>query len=497
MSEAASSLLTKRFVVGPRSIRRIDSISRSEELVRPDRERVCCFDRLAAQTAPDDEHAAHGFGRNITFDECINFERGGTGRIAAEFRLPHWNRWAVGSRGIAGVGLPNDASFVAATGTAHLYDDSKFKVTALSTLATASTRELWNELAEAALEERQISRDDALAILRSSDDDLLPLLDAAFRVRRARFGRQVQLYFLKNAKSGLCPEDCGYCSQSIISDAPIQRYPMLNEAKLIEGADRAVEAQARTYCIVASGRGPTNREVDHLASVVAKIKDKHGLHICCCLGLLSPDQAAKLKSAGVDRVNHNLNTSRRFYDTICSTHSYDDRLDTLRIVREAGMELCSGVIAGMGESDEDLVDVAFELSRLGVASIPVNFLHAIDGTPLERTEHLSARDCLRILCLFRLTNPTSEVRVSGGREVNLRSMQAMSLYPANSLFVSDYLTTKGQPAEADFAMIEDLGFEVVIGDHEGYAAWKARQAGLAGDTSHECGGGSCNGHPAE
>ena len=261
-------------------------------------------------------------------------------------------------------------------------------------------------------------------------------------------------YFLKNAKSGLCPEDCGYCSQSIISEAEIPRYALLNEAKLMEGAERAVASQARTYCIVASGRGPSNREVDHIASTVAKIKGKYGLHICCCLGLLDEEQAVRLRAAGVDRINHNLNTSRSFYDQVCSTHSYEDRLKTLQVARKAGMELCSGLIVGMGETDQDLVEVAFELRTLGVHSTPVNFLHSIDGTPLERKWDLNPRYCLKTLCLFRLASPSVELRISGGREVNLRSMQAMGLYAANSMFVSDYLTTKGQPAEDDFKMVE-------------------------------------------
>jgi len=334
----------------------------------------------------------------------------------------------------------------------------------------------WHELADRILEGHELTADEGLSILRSSDDDLLDLLAATYRIRRRHFGRKVHLYFLKNAKSGLCPEDCGYCSQSILSEAEIPRYALLNEAKLMEGAERAVASQARTYCIVASGRGPSNREVDHIASTVAKIKDKFGLHICCCLGLLSEEQAVQLKEAGVDRINHNLNTSRKFYDQICSTHSYEDRLNTLQVARKAGMELCSGLIVGMGETDEDLVEVAFELRTLGVHSTPVNFLHSIDGTPLERKWDLNPRYCLKTLCLFRMANPAVELRVSGGREVNLRSMQAMGLYAANSMFVSDYLTTKGQPAEDDFRMVEDLGFEIVIGDHEAHAAWKAAQA---------------------
>jgi len=238
----------------------------------------------------------------------------------------------------------------------------------------------------------------------------------------------------------------------------------LNEAKLLEGAKQASEMQARTYCIVASGRGPSDREVDHVASVVSKIKSQFGLHVCCCLGLLSSEQAGRLKEAGVDRINHNLNTSRRFYGDICSTHSFDDRLETLRVVRDAGMELCCGLIVGMGETDDDVVDVAHELSEIGVESIPVNFLHAISGTPLENTHRLNPRYCLKVLCLMRLANPATEIRIAGGREVNLRSLQAMGLYPANSLFVSDYLTTKGQPAEEDYRMVADLGFEIVVGD---------------------------------
>lgn len=324
----------------------------------------------------------------------------------------------------------------------------------------------WHTLADRILDGHRLTHDEGRAILQSGDIEILDLLAATYRVRRQHFGHQVQLYFLKNAKSGLCPEDCGYCSQSIISDAEIPRYPMLNEAKLMEGAARAKESQARTYCIVASGRGPSNREVEHVASTVRKIKDEYGLHICCCLGLLTPEQAHTLKAAGVDRINHNLNTSREHHPEICTTHSYEDRLNTLKIARDAGLELCSGLIVGMGQSYDDLIQVAFELRDLGVHSTPVNFLHAIDGTPMGERQDLNPRDCLRALCLYRLANPPAELRISGGREVQLRSMQAMGLYAANSMFVSDYLTTKGQSAEADYAMIADLGFEIVISGAE-------------------------------
>ena len=324
----------------------------------------------------------------------------------------------------------------------------------------------WREMADAVLSGERLSRKHALRILRSDDDQLLMILDAAFKVRREYFGKTVQLYYLKNAKSGLCPEDCSYCSQSKISEAPIEKYAMLNAERLLDGARKAAESKARTYCIVASGRGPTDREVDHVANVVRQIKDQYGLHICCCLGLLKPDQAVKLKAAGVDRVNHNLNTSERFHGDICTTHTFKDRLETLDICRDAGLELCAGMIVGMGEVHDDVVDVAMKLAELNVESIPINFLNSIDGTPLQSVKELDPRFCLKVLAMFRLINPRAELRIAGGREVNLRSMQALGLYPANSMFVSDYLTTPGQKAEEDFRMIADLGFQITAGDYE-------------------------------
>jgi biotin synthase len=335
-----------------------------------------------------------------------------------------------------------------------------------STLDPSLSFSRWHALADKVFKGEPLSREEAISILESDDDELLDLLAATYRVRKQHFGKTVHLYYLRNAKSGLCPEDCTYCSQSKDSTAPIDKYVMQNEEKLLEGARQAAAANSRTYCIVASGRGPTDREVDHVANTVRKIKDELGLHICACLGILSSDQALRLKEAGVDRINHNLNTSRRFHDEICTTHSYEDRLKTLRTAREAGLELCAGLIVGMGEEPADVIDVAFELRDLGVESIPVNFLNAIDGTPLEGTNTVTPQDCLRALCLFRLTNPATEIRIAGGREVKLRSLQPLGLYAANSMFVSDYLTTAGQASEMDFQMVRDLGFEIVTGDAE-------------------------------
>ena len=184
------------------------------------------------------------------------------------------------------------------------------------------------------------------------------------------------------------------------------------------------------------------------------------MKVCACLGLLTDDQAVELREAGVDRYNHNLNTSADHYERITTTHTYEDRVATLEAVKRAGISPCAGFIAGMGETDEQLVDVAFALRELDADSIPVNFLHPIDGTPLEGRHELDPRRCLKVLALFRFVCPTKEIRVSGGREVNLRSLQPLSLLPANAIFIGDYLTTPGQAAEDDYRMIEDLGLEI-------------------------------------
>lgn len=328
---------------------------------------------------------------------------------------------------------------------------------------TESTSQRWQTLADQVLAGETISRDDALAALRCPDEELLDLLSAAYRVRQKHFGNQVQLYFLMNAKSGLCPEDCSYCSQSKVSDAEIPRYNLLNEEKLMAGAKVAAERDAKTYCIVISARGPNETEMRAITTIVPKIKAAYNLKICACLGLLKPEHAERLAACGVDRVNHNLNTSEGHYGEICSTHTYQDRVATLQAVKSAGMELCSGGIVGMGEDEKDVVDMAFALRELGVHSIPINFLNAITGTPLQGlnlSRPLNPRYCLKVLAMTRLVNPTSEIRIAGGRELHLRSLQPLGLYPANSLFVGDYLTTKGQAPDEDYRMLEDLGFTI-------------------------------------
>lgn len=318
----------------------------------------------------------------------------------------------------------------------------------------------YQQLAEKSLAGELLSREEMRGVLNAPDGELPDLLRAAFRVREHFAGRKVHLHMLINARSGLCPEDCHYCSQSKISKASIAKYPLLSRERLLDGAYRAKAARAIRYCIVTSGRGPSERDIDRLTAVVREIRERVEINICCCLGLLTAEQARCLKEAGVERVNHNLNTSRRFHPAICTTHTYEDRVRTVENVRRAGLSTCCGGIIGMGETDEDLMDLALALRDLDVASIPVNFLHPIPGTPLEGRRELSPERCLKALCLFRFVNPAKELRVAGGRELNLGPQQPLALYPANSLFVNGYLTTPGQTAADTHRMIEESGFEV-------------------------------------
>jgi biotin synthase len=318
----------------------------------------------------------------------------------------------------------------------------------------------FHQLADKALQGIIPERDELKAVLEAADEQLPELLSAAFKVRHHYYGKRVQIHVLQNAKSGLCPEDCHYCSQSSVSEAPIERYTIMSKEKLVESARQAKAAGAVRFCIVNSGRGPTNKEIDEITEAVREIRAQTGMNVCCSLGLMNEDKTHKLKEAGVGRVNHNLNTSREHHADIVTTHTYDDRVATIENVKSAGIGTCSGGIIGMGESDDDIINLAMTLRAMDIDSIPVNFLNSIPKTPFEQKRELTPQRCLKTLCLFRFVNPNKEIRVAGGREVNLRSLQPLSLYPANSIFVNGYLTTPGQEASDAHQMIRDLGFEL-------------------------------------
>ena len=316
------------------------------------------------------------------------------------------------------------------------------------------------ELADLSLAGETLSRKQCHQVLETHDREILELLGAAWSVRYHHFGNRVQVQVLSNAKSGQCREDCHYCSQSAISQADIHRHPLVAEDKLVAEAREAVRIGARRFCIALSGREVTKTESLALAGIIRAIKGETGLDLCCSLGFLEPGQAEELKAAGLDRVNHNLNTSERYYPTICTTHRYEDRLRNIVLCQEAGLEICSGGIIGMGETDEDIIDLLLALRDIRPQAVPLNFLVPIEGTPLENQDsRLDPGRCLRVVALARFLHPAIDVRLAGGREYHLRSLQPLALYAANSIFVEGYLTTGGQPSDVALSMIADLGFE--------------------------------------
>ena len=306
-------------------------------------------------------------------------------------------------------------------------------------------------------------------ILTASEVELLPLLDAAYQVRKTYFRNEVQLHILNNAQNGYCPEDCGYCAQASSATTNIEAYPLKPDAEILEEAKRAYASGAYRYCIVMSGRGPSPKRVSHLAELIQAVKAHYPIEVCLSAGLIDVESAHILKEAGLDRLNHNLNTSEVHYPNICSTHTYQDRMETLQAAQTVGLACCSGVIVGMGEGPDDLIKVAKALRRLEVASLPVNFFLPITGTQLSAFDTGTQRSvpttltpdyCLRVLCLYRFLNPRAEIRVAAGREHHLRSMEVMALYPANSMFIDGYLNAEGSAVSRTMEMIKDAGFRV-------------------------------------
>jgi biotin synthase len=320
--------------------------------------------------------------------------------------------------------------------------------------------ENWMRLADEAMECDGIARERAVEALAAPADETWELLAAARRVRARFHGNRVRVHILLNAKLGACPEDCGFCAQSSRYETPAGRAPLLDAASIVADARRAAGAGAWKFCIVTATRGPSDRDLDVLCEAVREIKRTVPVKVCTSLGLLDAGKARRLAEAGVDRFNHNLETSARMFPEICTTHSYEDRVRTLRLAREAGMEACCGGIVGMGETDEDLLDLAYALKDVGASSIPVNFLDPRPGTPLGNRPRLTPLRCLQVLSVFRLVHPRPDLRAAGGREVNLRSLQPLCLLAANSIFTEGYLTTPGNRADEDRRMIEDAGFVI-------------------------------------
>ena len=325
---------------------------------------------------------------------------------------------------------------------------------------TVMNKQWYQSLAEAGISGEQPTQDTCMSLLTDTRVEILPLLDAAFQVRKHFHGREVTVHIINNVSNGLCSEDCNYCPQSKSSNAEIVSYSEKTGEEIVAEAKEAYGAGAHRYCMVYAGRRPNPGRIERIADLVRTIKKQFPIEVCVSAGIMDVDSTRLLREAGLDRLNHNLNTSASRYAEICTTHTFADRVNTLKAARQAGLEVCSGIIAGMGETAEELIELALLLRELETKSIPINFLLPIAGNRLENAQNLSPGYCLKILCLFRFLNPQAEIRTAAGREYHLRSLEVMSLYPANSLFMDGYLNTRGKSRKDTLQMIIDAGFTI-------------------------------------
>src|ERR687889_2149678 len=296
-----------------------------------------------------------------------------------------------------------------------------------------------------------------LEVLRLPDDDLPELLELAHEVRMRWCGPEVEVEGIVSLKTGGCPEDCHFCSQSGLFASPV-RSAWLDIPSLVEAAKQTAKTGATEFCIVAAVRGPNERLMAQVAAGIAAIKDEVDINIACSLGMLTPEQVQQLAAMGVHRYNHNLETARSHFPNVVTTHTWEERWETLRLVREAGMEVCCGGILGMGESLEQRGEFAAQLASLTPDEVPLNFLNPRPGTPFGDLEPLAAADALRAVAAFRLALPRTVLRFAGGREITLGDLGARKglLGGVNAVIVGNYLTTLGRPAEADIDLLGEL-----------------------------------------
>lgn len=316
----------------------------------------------------------------------------------------------------------------------------------------------YSDLITQSLEQGGITDENVRWILTSEKAELLPLLYASYKVKYRYFKNEIKIHILNNVQSGNCSEDCKYCAQSGKAGTRAQVYPMKSEEEILSEADFAYKSGAVRYCMVFSGRDLGKNRISTICSVVEKIKKKYSMDVCVSAGFLTSEDADSLAASGVNRYNHNINTSEHFYSEICTSHDYTKRLDTIFTAKKSGLEICSGIIIGMGESAEDICGMMAQLKKAGASSVPVNFFIPTEGHRLEKVQELTPEYCLKVLAAFRLALPEAEIRCAAGREYHLRSMQAFCLYPVNSLFAKGYLTTGGDSVEQTKKLILDAGF---------------------------------------
>jgi biotin synthase len=283
------------------------------------------------------------------------------------------------------------------------------------------------------------------------------LVSRADEIRKEFIGNKLELCNILNARSGLCSEDCKFCAQSARHHADISTYPLKGKKEIVEAAQRAKVISAEKFGIVTSGNRLTNKELNVVTQAISEIKDKINIAICASLGALEKSQLQLLKEAGLSRYHHNIETSRRFYPYIVSTHTFDERINTINSAKQVGLEVCSGGIIGMGETWQDRIDMAYTLRGLDVDSVPLNVLIPINGTPLESVTPLSANDAIRTICIFRIILKDKIIKIAAGRETVLGDSQLKAFTAgANGMLIGGYLTVKGAALDADYALIEKI-----------------------------------------
>ena len=318
------------------------------------------------------------------------------------------------------------------------------------------------ELADEILEGKVPDNSVYLKILATPDADLPGLLTGAGMLREHFFGRQIHLCTICNGKSGKCSEDCKFCSQSSFSKTEAPVYPILKKEELLRGGVYAQETPINRYSIVTTGRGLPRRDVEAVAEAMAALDDTK-IKKCVSLGILGDEDMKLLREAGVTRYHHNLETSRSLFKEVCTTHTYDERIDTIKSAQRQGMEICAGGLFGIGETDEQILEIAIELKELDVDAVPLNFLVPIKGTPYGEIQTLSPAKCLKIIAFFRYFLPRKQIIICGGREKNLEELHPLIFYAgASGTMTGNYLTTEGRSLDDDLAMLKQLGLEVAV-----------------------------------
>lgn len=316
-------------------------------------------------------------------------------------------------------------------------------------------------IANQSLRNEPISREDAHYLMQINSDEIYDVFYWANQIRLRYFGHSIKTCSIVSAKQGRCTEDCSFCSQSARYHTGIEEFPLIDSNNILDAATYAEQTDSDSIGIVTSGQGiSSSRDLRSICTAIEKIAKNTHVHPHGSFGILTRETAESLVKSGLKRLNHNLETSERFFPNVCSTHTFMDRINTIRCAREVGLEICSGAIFGIGEGIDDRIDLAFTLKMLDVDVVPLNFLHPISGTPLENHIPLTPMEALKIISVFRFVLPDKEIKIAGGRERNLRDLQSWMFYAgANSTMIGNYLTTTGRKVEDDFQMIKDLGLK--------------------------------------